>query len=100
MSLVLKKRAAEIRVYTMDFSLFPEISGGDTIASITSITPAVETGTGTAPTASNQAVDSTLKKVLVTLTGGDAGSTYSVTFVVVTTAGATLEAVGSLQVIA
>src|SRR5437879_4254750 len=54
----LVKRAAEVRLYKMDLSLLPEISGGDTVASVTSVSASTSTAGASASdlTITNNAV--------------------------------------------
>jgi hypothetical protein len=90
---ILVKRAAESRVYSMDFSQLPEISSGGTLAGVTSVTatPAgLTVGTGT--------ISGTT--VLVTLSGGTDGVLYQLSFTVTTNANpaATLVGIGYLLV--
>ncbi len=91
MPAVLTKYAAEARQYILDFSQMPEIVGGDTLASVTSVTATpsgLTVGTGSISGAT----------VLVELSGGTSGTLYSVEAVVATTAGWVLAGVGQLSV--
>jgi hypothetical protein len=90
---ILVKRAAESRVYSMDFSQLPEIVGGAALAGVTAVTasPAgLTVGTGTI--AGNT--------VQVTLSGGTDGVLYQISFTATTNASppATLVGIGYLLV--
>lgn len=84
------KQPSESRLYSMDFS--PMLAHGETIASVTSCvaTPVGLTLSG-APAASTVFAH---QRIL----GGTSGVRYTVTFVVLTSLGNTLEAEGILQV--
>jgi hypothetical protein len=90
---ILVKRAAESRLYSMDFANLPEIAGGGALAAVTSVTatPAgLTVGTGT--------IAGT--KVQVTISGGTDGVLYQVAFTATTNANpaATLVGIGYLLV--
>ncbi len=90
---ILVKRAAESRVYSMDFSQLPEIAGGAALAGVASVTASpsgLTVGTGTI--AGNT--------VHATLSGGTDGVLYQVSFTVTTNANppATLVGIGYLLV--
>jgi hypothetical protein len=90
---ILVKRAAESRVYSMDFSQLPEIAGGGALAAVTSVTasPAgLTVGTGTISG----------NTVQVTLSGGTDGILYQVSFTATTNRNppATLVGIGYLLV--
>jgi hypothetical protein len=90
---ILVKRAAESRLYSMDFANLPEIAGGGALAAVTSVmaSPAgLTVGTGT--------ISGT--KVQVTISGGTDGVLYQVLFTATTNANpaATLVGIGYLLV--
>jgi hypothetical protein len=90
---ILVKRAAESRLYSMDFANLPEIVAGGALAAVTSVTasPAgLTVGTG--------AIAGT--KVQVTISGGTDGVLYQVVFTATTNANpaATLVGIGYLLV--
>lgn len=97
----LSKRAGETRLYTMDLSNLPEIVGGDTIASVTTIlcTGVVGTGGSTSDlTLSSKAVTSSNKGGQCKIAGGVDGCTYQLSFALLSTAGYTLVGIGYLLV--
>ena len=88
---ILVKRAGESRTYSVDFSNLPEISGGGSISSITSV----------AASPSDLTVGATSiagSKAQAVLSGGTDGLQYTVTFTVATSAGSTLVGIGYLMV--
>ncbi len=98
----LEKRPLEIRLYTMDFSLLPEIVGGDTITSAAA--PVVTTSSqgavaGDLTITSVAIAGSPPTAVKCQISGGVAGSDYEITFRVGTANGYTLQAVGYLQIV-
>jgi hypothetical protein len=93
----LTKRAAESRLYTMDFSQMPEIVAGDTISSVTAVTGTVESGyNASSLTVGTTGVAGSSKTATAVLSGGTDGAIYKVSFKVATTAGYTLIGVGYL----
>ncbi len=95
---VLVKRAGEVRVYTMDLSNLPEISAGDTVSAVSSVTAAGETPGAAALTIGSTGVASGNKGAKATISGGTDGATYLVTFTVTTAGGATLVGIGYLTI--
>lgn len=95
---VLVKRANEVRVYTMSLANLPEISGGDTVSAVSSVTATAETPGASALTISNIAVASGSQGAKATISGGTDGATYLVEFTVTTAGGATLCGIGYLAV--
>ena len=97
---VLVKRAAEVRLYVMDLSQLPEILGGDTVSSVTSITcvAASVPGSTTDLTLTSKAVTSGNNGAQCKIAGGHDGITYILNFTVATTAGYTLTGIGYLYV--
>jgi hypothetical protein len=85
----LYKQPSESRLYTMDFSA--NLTTGETIASVTSVTADVAGLTIGVPAVSGRAVQ-------VKLSAGTADVLYKVTFMVVTSAGNILEAEGYLKI--
>ena len=95
----LVKRASELRQYTMDMSNLPEISGGDTVSSVSSVTATLLGPPGSsALTLSSQAVASNNKGATVKISGGSDGATYLISFTVATAAGYTLVGIGYLYI--
>lgn len=84
----LTKQPAENRLYSMNFS--PFLAAGETIASVTSVvaSPTGLTLVGPATFSDAQAFQR--------ISGGVAGNTYKVTFLVLTTLANTLEGEGNL----
>jgi len=102
----LKKYPAEARVYVFDFQDFPEVKHHNETLSSPSV-PAVSgltIGAATVTTADfypgggHKMVPSG-KGVKVTISGGTAGTDYTVVCTVATSGGATLEIVGTLPVV-
>jgi hypothetical protein len=98
----LTKRAGETRLYTMDLSLLPEIVGGDTVSSVSSVVVATSTP-GAAP------ADLTISAIAVSaspankgaqckVAGGIDGATYQLTFTVITAANYTLAGIGYIYI--
>lgn len=83
------KQPAESRLYSMDFSNL--LAPGETLSSVTSVTADVAGLTLGSPTCSGVFAYSQISS-------GTADVRYKVTFVVVTSAGNTLEGEGTLQV--
>lgn len=94
------KRSPEVRTYTMDFSRLPELVNGDTIDTITSLTPTEESlpDASVDLTLTDQTVAGSGQTVTFTASGGTSGLIYKITVVVVTVGGATLCGVGYLEV--
>jgi hypothetical protein len=93
------KRAAEKRLYVMDFSLQSEISNGDTIASVVSV---VETAGGANTsdlTITNTSISTGAKAVQCDIGGGVDGVMYKIEFTVNTVGGAVIVAIGYLSII-
>jgi len=95
---VLVKRAGEVRTYTMDLSNLPEISGGDTVSAVSSVTAAAETPGAAALSISSTGVASGNKGATAIIAGGSDGATYLVSFTVTTAGGATLVGIGYLAI--
>ena len=93
------KVASEARVYIIDFSKFSEIINGDTISS--SSIPAVSGLTIGSPSTQATAIDGVPanKGIKVAISGGTAGTTYTVDCTVVTSGGSTLVRRFQIQVI-
>ncbi len=96
----LVKRAAEVRLYKMDLSLLPEIGGGDTVSSVTSVTASTNTAgaAGSDLTITNIGVASGNQGAQCKIAGGTDGATYQITFTVLTAAGYTLVGIGYLYI--
>jgi hypothetical protein len=96
----LVKRAAEVRLYKMDLSLLPEISGGDTVSSVTSVTAATTTAGAAASdlTVTSTAVASGSQGAQCKIAGGTDNATYQISFTVLTAAGYTLVGIGYLYI--
>jgi hypothetical protein len=98
------KRASEVRLYTMNLSALPELVGGDTVATISSIVctavtqPANLGATTSDLTFSSQSVPGGGQGAQVKISGGVDGAKYTIAFTIVTTAGYTLVGVGYLYV--
>jgi hypothetical protein len=88
---ILVKRAGESRTYSMDFSNLPEISGGGSISSITSVTASPSDLTVGVTSISGN-------KAQAVLSAGSDGTQYTVTFTILTSGGSTLIAIGYLMV--
>jgi hypothetical protein len=88
---ILVKRASESRTYSMDFSNLPEISGGGSISSITSVVASPNDLTVGATSISGN-------KAQAVLSAGTDGTQYTVTFTIVTSGGSTLLGIGYLLV--
>lgn len=87
------KRPSEVRVYEYDFSLFPEIVGGDTLSGTPTYT--VVTGDGELDAGSpSRSGDS----CLVSLSNGTDAETYLTEMLCATNSGATLSCVGKVKV--
>ena len=86
------KYGPEVRTYDFDFSLLPEIAGGDTLTG----TPTL-TATPTGLSFSAITIFSANQKVKFTISGGTAGQLYVVRCQVNTAAGETLIGEGELQ---
>jgi hypothetical protein len=96
----LDKRAAEIRRYTFDFSLFPEIVAGDTLTGTPVITLEQTLPKGTvavAPVATS--IVRATSAVTCVMTGGEDGSSWRVECTCTTTGGFTLVCVGYLRIL-
>jgi len=95
----LTKVAAENRVYLVDFSKYPEIVAGETIASSTvpAVTGLTLGSTSTISTATDGVPAG--KGVKFTISGGTAGTTYSVDCQMTTSGGSVLVRRFQLQVI-
>lgn len=91
MSQTLIKQPNESRLYSMDFSA--NLASGETISSITSVTPEP-----TGPTISSEAVSSDGKSANFRIAGGTDGESYKITVIVVTSSSNTLEDEGILLV--
>lgn len=87
---LLVKKVAESRVFSFDFSDYPEIVGGATITSATVV------ASPTGPTIGSPLP--TVGIVQVRISGGLDGTTYEMTCTAVTNAGDTLVGCGQLQV--
>lgn len=85
----LSKQPSESRLFTMDFSA--NLASGETISSVTSVVADVTGLTIGAPVAGSRSVQ-------VRISAGTVDIMYKVTFVVVTSAGNTLEAEGNLRI--
>lgn len=94
----LQKYANEVRSYVFDFSQFPEVVDGETLSSPT--VPAVSGLAIGSPTVLTSAVDyvASGKGIKVTISGGTAGTSYTVVCRATTSGGATLEVDGTLVV--
>lgn len=101
MTTTLVKRSAENRLYSFDFSNFPEITGGETLASVsgTITIAAVQPGTVAASTLT-QVGNATLagSKANVRFSGSTVGATYTLICTATTNAGNVLNCVGNLYV--
>lgn len=86
----LYKFAQETRLYTFDFSLMEELRHGDSIASCT-----VTSSPGSLTVGSPAIVGQTVQ---VVLSAGNGGTLYTLTCIIVTSSGASLEGQGFLQV--
>ena len=95
--ITLQKRPPEIRNYTFDFSLFPEMVNGDTINSVLAVVGTIIQGTGGIPTQSAPGFTNTT--VFLTLTGGSANIIVQYSCKVTTAGGATLEMLGNLRLL-
>jgi hypothetical protein len=98
---ILTKRAAEIRQYTLDFSLLPEIAAGDTLTGTPTwqCTTAIGTGGKTSDLAfTTPAVHPGNKAADVKIAAGLDGVTYTISATVTTTAGYTLVGIGYLYI--
>jgi len=84
------KQPAESRLYTMDFSGL--LARGETLAGVTSVT-ATPTGLTLVDPPTYSGVYASQR-----ISGGTSGTRYTVTFLVTTSAGNTLEGEGILQV--
>jgi hypothetical protein len=101
MTATLVKRSAENRQYTFDFSNFPEITGGETLASVTAtITVAAVQPATVAANTLTQVGNATLSgsKANVRFSGGSPGATYTLICTATTNAGNVLNCVGNLYV--
>ena len=87
----LQKYAVESRTYRFCLGYVPEIAGGDSIAVVQSVT-ATPSGL-TIGTPVTEGIN-----VYFTISGGVAGTTYTVACVVQTISGAVIEGKGYLQV--
>lgn len=87
--LTIEKRADWSRIYQFDFTTFAEVSGGETISSPS--VPAVSGLTIGTPSAADGVVS-------VRISGGTAGTKYTVTCTVTTSGGSTLSIEGRLSV--
>lgn len=85
----LKKQPSESRLYTMDFSA--NLTTSETLASITSVTADIVGLSLGVPVLGSRSAQ-------VRISGGTADVMYKITWVVVTSAGNTLEAEGYLLV--
>lgn len=87
----LQKYAADVRDFEMSFSSLDEFAAGDTITSISSLTasPSGLTIGSTSISPSN---------ITVVISGGTSGTTYIVSAIVGTAAGATIEGQGLLEI--
>lgn len=85
----LKKQPSESRLYTMDFSA--NLTTSETLASVTSVTADVSGLTIGTPVLGSRSAQ-------VRISGGTADVVYKVTWIVVTSAGNTLEAEGYLRI--
>jgi len=96
----LVKRAAETRLYTMDLSLLSEIVGGDTVASVTSVSQFIAASglVSTDLTITSIAVAAGNKGVQCKIAGGTDGVQYLLSFKVLTTNGYTLIGIGYLYI--
>lgn len=88
--MILEKQSGEARTVGMDFVNL--LDSGETIASVSSVT-----STPDGLTVGSGSISGT--KVLVTVSGGSAGTTYRFDFTVVTSASQTLIADGKLLVV-
>ena len=93
----LEKTVAEKRTYEFEFAVQDEIRAGDTIASVSDLTAALRSGSGslTLGTASISG-----SKVRFTAEGGVAGDVFDLNCLATTTAGVKLSAAGVLNVVA
>jgi hypothetical protein len=100
-TLILLKRTDESRVYTMDFSQMPELTAGDTLASVSYVHCINARGAGTSTTdltITSPQLTANGKGAQANIAGGIDGGLYHVKFEVLTGAGHTLSDVGHLQV--
>ncbi len=97
---ILTKRAGETRLYTMDLSQLPEITGGDTVSSVGTVAVSVVGPLGASAdlTISNKAVASGNKGAQFKIAGGTDSATYLISVTVTTAAGFTLIGIGYLYV--
>jgi hypothetical protein len=96
---ILVKRAAELRLYTMDLSALPEFAT-DTVTAVSSVVASTRTP-GASPsdlTISAKAVASGSKGVTCKIAGGLDGATYLIEFTVTTAGGYIICGVGYLYV--
>lgn len=86
----LPKIASELRTFVFDFTTYAELEAGETISSPS--VPAVTGLTIGTPTVTTSAIDDVAagKAVQCNLSGGTAGTTYTVNCSVTTSGGATL----------
>jgi len=86
------KRTGEMRTYHMDFSLQPELVGGETLAALTSV---VATPTGLTITPSGVAAG---KAAFVVSGGPIDGQTFLLTVTVTTSGGSILVGLGKIKI--
>lgn len=101
----LPKYAAEVRSYGFDFSQFPEVAAGETLSSPSvSVSPSGPTiGTPEVIAADyypggGATMIRSGKGVKVTISGGTAATSYTLSCTVTSSGGATLKIVGTLAV--
>jgi hypothetical protein len=95
---VFTKRAGEVRSYALSFANLPEITGGQQLTGITSVTANIVTNLAGAGNLTVGASTLSGSSVQVLLSGGTDGVTYQIVFTVTTNAGVTLVGIGYLLV--
>jgi len=94
--ITLYKHPEESRQFGFDFALQPElVSGGETLASGSTVAHTVIEGTGTLTITSTQIV---AKTVVCVISGGTLGDTYQLLCTVITSTGRTIAAAGKIHI--
>jgi hypothetical protein len=95
---VLVKRAGEVRLYSMSLANLPEISSGDTVSAVASVTATALSTGAAALTLTNEAVTGSSQGAQCQIAGGTDGVTYQIVFTVTTAGGWTLVGIGYLLI--
>src|SRR6516162_590496 len=98
MAITLIKRKGETRTDVFDFSLFPEIRGGDTLAAPITVTAIPYSGNGLPPLIGNTTINTAMTAVNCILSGGSDNASWLMECACQTTGGSILVCQGILDI--